>query len=107
MAQDLASVGKKRHSNVTSYVRVSAPQLKVRCLRGLFKKPLCLSLNLLFLQLLEATHPNPACHMPSHRPFEGGSQAAQMQSLAPLCKNREVAGCSMQSLAPPCSELDG
>ena len=40
MAQDLASVGKKRHSNVNSYVRVSAPQLKVRRLQGLLKRAL-------------------------------------------------------------------
>ncbi len=62
---------------------MSAPQLKVGCLRGLFKRPRCLSQNLFMSSAAGGNSPQPG--MPYAIPqaiFEAGSQAAQMQSLA-------------------------
>ena len=83
------SVGKKGMAKLITVCKGECPAAEGRMSSGPVQKaPLSVTEPFFYLQLLEATHPNLACLMPSHRPFEEGSQAAQMQSLAPYAGTR-------------------
>ena len=97
MAQDLASVGKKAEQcqqlcegecSAAEGQSSSGPDQKV---------PLESSFFLSYPQLLEATHPNPACHMPSHRPV---NEVARLPNAVSGCLVQAQGGSRLPNAVP-------